>query len=118
MCAPGAEPLHQLFLHTMHSGRARAAIINPELQLAGYIEFSTEHLPYLCEWKHMAENDYVVALEPSNCIGLGRTEERKNGTLRVLPAYGSLSHSLSIGVLSGEQEMQDLSQYCKRSEQA
>ncbi len=105
MCAPNEQPEHQLFLHTMQGSRARAAIINPELNMAGFVEFDTKHLPYLCEWKHMAAHDYVAALEPSNCIGLGRVEERKNGTLRVLPAYSSISHSLSIGVLDGESEI-------------
>ncbi len=117
MCAPDAQPQHQLFLHTLSDTHARAGITNPDLQLGGYIEYDTTHLPYLCEWKHMAAHDYVVALEPCNCIGLGRVEERRNGTLRVLPAYGSIHHSLSIGVLEGESEIQDFSKHCKGSKQ-
>ncbi len=114
MCEPGAQPPHQLFLHTLRSGKAQAAIINPAKQLAGCIKFDTEHLPYLCEWKHMSKHDYVLALEPCNCVGLGRVEERKNGTLRVLPAYCSISHSLSLGVLDGEAEIQSFSQSCNQ----
>lgn len=118
MCAPDAEPHHQLYLHTMQNKRARAAIVNPEIKLAGFLEFDTEHLPYLCEWKHMAAHDYVVALEPCNCIGLGRTEERANGTLKVLPAYGSFTHSLSFGVLEGDSEIREFSRDNKGSEQS
>lgn len=116
MCGPGEEPQQQLYLHTLHSSLARAAIINPTLKLAGFVEFDTKHLPYLCEWKHMAAHDYVVALEPCNCIGLGRVEERKNGTLKVLPAYDSISLNLSIGILDGEAKIQSFSQSCSKKE--
>lgn len=114
MCAPNEEPPHQLFLHTLKGRTAHAAIVNPSLYLGGYLAFDTTHLPYLCEWKHMAAHDYVAALEPCNCIGLGRVEERSNGTLRMLPAYGSIRHTLTLGVLDGEAEIDAFSQSCKQ----
>ena len=114
MCGPDEQPHHQLYLHTMNSDIGRAAVINPSIKLAGYVAFDTAHLPYLCEWKHMASHDYVVALEPCNCIGLGRAEERKNGTLRVLPAYRSISHELSIGVLDSDPEIKAFIQTCEQ----
>ncbi len=117
MCGPDAESHHQLFLHTLKGESARAAIINPNMQLAGFVEFDTTNLPYLCEWKHMASHDYVVALEPCNCIGLGRVEERKNGTLQVLQAYSSVSHALSLGVLDGDAEIQTFIKSCKQYEE-
>ncbi len=113
MCEPDREAGHQLFLHSLQGSNARAAIVNPALQMAGYIEFETANLPYLCEWKHMAAHDYVVALEPCNCVGLGRIAERKNGTLKVLPSYSSISHKLSIGVLDGKTEIQSFEQTCR-----
>ena len=105
MCEPGAEPPHQQFMHRTGARRARAAIVNPALQLGCYIEYDTENLPYMGEWKHMAAHDYVVALEPSNCIGLGRAEERKNGSLKALPAYASISNKMTIGILDGADEI-------------
>lgn len=114
MRRPDAEPHHQLYLHTMIDDIGRAAVVNPAMKLAGYVEFDTSSLPYLCEWKHMASHDYVVALEPCNCIGLGRVEERKNGTLQVLRAYSSISHTLSLGVLDGDAEIQTFIKSCKQ----
>ncbi len=114
MSEPNAQPHHQLYLHTMKSDIGRAAVINPSLKLAGYVKFDTANLPYLCEWKHMAPHDYVVALEPCNCIGLGRVEERKNGTLRVLPGYSSISHTLILGVLDGDSEIKTFVQTCEQ----
>ena len=64
----------------------------------------------------MAPHDYVVALEPCNCIGLGRVQERKNGTLRKLPAYGSITHSLTLGVLDGKAEIRAFSESCGKRE--
>ncbi len=113
MCEPGYEPGHQLYLHSFDESNARAAIINPDLQLAGFVAFETANLPYLMEWKHMAAHDYVVALEPCNCVGLGRVAERENGTLKVLPAYGSISHRLSLGVLDGVTEIQSFEKTCE-----
>ncbi len=114
MCTPDAEPPHQMFLHSPKDAAARAAIINPSLHLGGYLAFDTAQLPYLFEWKHMAAHDYVVALEPCNCIGLGRVEERNNGTLRALPAYGSIRHSLTLGVLDGKAEIDAFSKRCSQ----
>lgn len=114
LCEPDAQPLHQLYLHTYKGDFAHAAVINPNMKLAGYVEFDTSTLPYLCEWKHMSPHDYVVALEPCNCIGLGRVEERKNGTLQVLRAYSSVSHALSLGVLDGDVDIQTFIKSCKQ----
>ena len=33
-------------------------------------------------WKMMGEGEYVVGMEPSNCLTGGRANERANGTLR------------------------------------
>jgi hypothetical protein len=114
MCEPGAEPPHQNYLHTTEAASARAAVINPALKLGCYIEYDTENLPYMAQWKHMAAHDYVVALEPCNCLGLGRVEERKNGTLKVLPAYESITHSITIGILDGEDEISAFRKSCKQ----
>ena len=106
MCAPGSEPGHQIFLHSFQGSIAKAVITNPALKIAGYVEYETTNLPYLCEWKHLEKHDYVIALEPCNCIGLGRLAERENHTLKSLPAYSSISQRFSIGVLEGDIELQ------------
>lgn len=104
MCEPGTEPPHQIFLFETHD-TAYAAVINPSLKLGGALEYNADNLPYLCQWKNMAPHDYVVSLEPCNCVGLGRAKERENGTLAVLPAYGSVTNRLKLGVLEGEEEL-------------
>jgi len=112
MCAPGSEPPHQLFLYET-SDLTRAALLNPGLGIGGYLEYDAENLPYLCLWKNPAPHDYVVALEPCNCVGLGRAAERENGTLAVLPAYGSITNRLKLGVLDGEGELRAFTDACR-----
>ena len=112
MNAPGSEPPHQQFLHTMKDHFAQAGIINESLHLAARIEFETENLPYLCEWKHLAPHDYVVALEPCNCTVLGRVKERKNGTIKTLLPYSSITNILTLAVMDDEAEIQDFMQVC------
>ncbi len=105
MSAPGGEEPHQLFLHEPKGLRAKAALWNPSLALGGMVAFSTLNLPYYCEWKHMQPHDYVLAVEPCNCLGLGRVKERENGTLQVIGAYSALVNVLEVGVLDGEAEL-------------
>lgn len=108
MCNPDEEPSHQLFLHTMHDDSAYAGLYNHELKLGAYIKFETKNLPFLCEWKHLMSNDFVLALEPSNCHVLGRANERANGTLKVLPAGEMITMNLTIGVIDGDSELNDI----------
>lgn len=87
--------------------RGWAALINPKRQLGVYVAFSCRELPWLGEWKNMAAQDYVLAFEPANCLGLGREGERKNGTLAVLAPWESRDYSVTIGVLDGEKAWAD-----------
>lgn len=113
MRSPGAEAGHQMFLFTPEEKYVRAAVINPEAGIGAVIEYNADNLPYLCEWKNLSKHDYVVALEPSNCLIMGRTKERENGTLRSLPAYSSVSNSVKLGVLDGKDEIQAFILSCK-----
>ncbi len=100
ICAPGETPPHQTFLY-LSKTVTRAAVINPGLEMGGFIEYEGANLPYMLEWKNLMPHEYVVALEPCNCIGLGRAKERENGTLAKLPAYSSITNRLKLGALDG-----------------
>lgn len=105
-CKPGAEAYSQMFLLETESACVRAAVINPDIALGGFIEYDAQNLPYLWEWKNMMKQDYVIALEPSNCMIMGRARERENNTLRTLPAYSSINNYLKLGALEGKDELE------------
>ncbi|MEA3346163.1 MAG: DUF4432 family protein, partial [Chloroflexota bacterium] len=63
-------------------------------------------LPHFTEWKQMGDGDYVVGMEPANCLVEGRDVDRAAGRLQFLePGEGREVH-LEIGVLTSAGEME------------
>ena len=74
----------------------RAELVNPELAIRMTMTWSGDTLPILSEWRSMAGGDYVLGLEPTNCYIMGRSAERKNGTLPVLKAFETITNTVKI----------------------
>ena len=96
----------ELYLAHAKTKRAAAMLYNPELNLAGYVLFDTEHLPRFLEWKMMKSHDYVLALEPCNTWSLDRNTATEQGKIAILKAYESIETSVEIGVLDGSDEIE------------
>jgi hypothetical protein len=105
MTAPVDGRGEEAFFHTAKTKTAWGCIINPSISLGAYVLFDTADLPYFIEWKNMRSHDYVLAVEPCNCRGIGRAAEQKADGLAVLPGYSSLEYELTIGLLDGEEEI-------------
>lgn len=82
----------------------RAELINPDLGLQMTLTWSGETLPILSQWRSMAAGDYVLGLEPTNCYIMGRHDERENGTLPVLKAFETVTHTITICFKEEKQE--------------
>lgn len=82
----------------------RAELINPDLGVQMTLTWSGETLPILSQWRSMAAGDYVLGLEPTNCYIMGRHNERENGTLPVLKAFETVSHTITICFKEEKQE--------------
>ncbi|GAB4113506.1 MAG: hypothetical protein OHK0050_16790 [Roseiflexaceae bacterium] len=96
--APLAGYREQVFFHTPQptaTGWAEAAISNPHAAggrgLRAVVRSQPEQLPNLVIWKQLGEGEYVVALEPANCLVMGRAHERERGTLQSI-APGEVRH--------------------------
>jgi len=87
------------------SGRATACLVNDELHLAWYVRFDPRELPCLTQWKMMGRGEYVLGLEPGNCFPVGRRRAHDEGTLAMLPPWGTKHVSLEIGVADGAEEI-------------
>ena len=74
----------------------RAVLRNREKGIAMTMTWSGDTLPILSEWRSMASGDYVLGLEPTNCYIMGRSAERKNGTIPVLKAFETVKHTVTI----------------------
>ncbi len=73
-----------------------ARLENPDLGVNMTISWSGDTLPILSEWRSMASGDYVLGLEPTNGYIMGRHDERENGTLKILKAFGSVTNTVKI----------------------
>lgn len=106
--APQAEFQEMNFLHTMipdQHGFTSAAFVNRELGLGLGLRYTTGTLPYLNEWKMLADVDYVVGIEPVNAKVANRAELRAQGTLPVIGPGETRRTELEVSVLEGTAEI-------------
>ena len=101
----------QVFYHDLkadESGNTFCALKNSCLGIALKLSFNKNELPFLTQWKSIASGDYVLGMEPGNCHVEGMEKERERGTLAVLKAGETRRFTITIDVLSGEEELSTL----------
>ncbi len=111
MQSPQAGFAEQVYFYDLHAdskGFATAAIANEDLDLAGFVSFRKKELNNFIEWKQMGLKEYVLGLEPANCLVLGREAERQQGNLRVLKPGETQESVLFLGVASGKTAVSSL----------
>jgi hypothetical protein len=99
---PLADSHAVVLVHRVRAGSdgwAHTALVNRRLGLGLYIKQRPEQLPWLWQWKQLGLGTYVAGVEPANCFGRGRADDRARGTLQFLGAGERRAHSLEIGVL-------------------
>jgi hypothetical protein len=89
-------------------GWANTALVNRRLGLGVYIKQRPDQLPWLWQWKQLARGTYVAGLEPANCFGRGRADDRARGTLQFLEPGQQQRYNLEIGVLDGAEAIAEL----------
>lgn len=71
------------YYHTL-SGKTCVSVYNGDIKKGVRIKYDAESLPYFTEWKMMGEREYVLGLEPGNCLPDGRSAMREKGILETL----------------------------------
>ena len=112
---PSPDYAERVYFHAMQpnsAGNAQAAIVNPGLRdgIGVYVRYDPRELPCFTEWKMMNSDEYVVGLEPGNCLPLGRAVERSEGRLRHLDPGEVQEFNLELGVLDGHQAIRSFEQ--------
>jgi len=80
------------YYHQM-TGKPTVSIYNPDIRKGLKMSFDTEELKCFTEWKMMGEYDYVLGLEPGNCLPDGRDVMREKGILEFLnPGEEKIHH--------------------------
>jgi hypothetical protein len=108
MDSPQSGYAEQVFFHELNSdadGYVTVAIVNEELGIAAYVSYRQHELPYFVEWKQMGSGEYVLGLEPANCLVFGRASERKHGRLQMLSPGECREMILRLGVVEGNEDI-------------
>ena len=102
------EEAYYLKIGMDDKGDTAAAFVNDRLKMGVYIEYNNKALPEFIYWKAMGSGDYAVGIEPSNCIPEGIAgQSESGGKLVEIAPFEKLQYDLRIGVLDGEQEIED-----------
>jgi len=111
--APTPEYAEQVFYHDLipdAEGIVWAALANPDFNrgqgIGVYVKVRKAELPYFIEWKQMGEGDYVVGIEPANCLVEGRDVDRAAGRLQFLQPGENREYHLEIGVLGSTADIE------------
>ncbi len=90
----------QVFLHEFaERGPVSIELANGALGVALTVGFDRDQLPWLCEWKMMRDDGYVVGIEPVNTPTMvGRADARARNVLRVLAPGESVDYDLKFGL--------------------
>lgn len=59
-------------------------MLNDGIKKGVKIIYDTDELNYFTQWKMMGEREYVLGLEPGNCLPDGRDVMRKKGILETI----------------------------------
>jgi len=107
--SPTKGYIHKSFFHSVPYKKEKVslALINESMEFGLYISYSPKQLPYLTEWKMLGQQDYVVGIEPGNCIPEpeGRKGARDSGRLIVLRPGEVRKFSIEIGVLRDKDDI-------------
>lgn len=82
------------YYHTLKYGRVSA--YNPKIKKRVTMSFDRSELPFFTEWKMMGERDYVLGLEPGNCLPDGRDVMREKGLLEFIDPGNEKTHHIEF----------------------
>lgn len=104
MQKPTANYAEQVIYHDLkadQSGQTMVAVINHKLELGAVFHFNKKQLGNFIQWKQMGEGEYVLGMEPANCLVGGRAEARKNGTLEFIEPGETKNFDLIVEMVNG-----------------
>jgi hypothetical protein len=78
---PRADATEQVFFHSFTGPQPEvtsALVVGGHgAELAARLSWRSEELPYLVQWKLCRKGDYVLGIEPANCLVEGREWHRR-----------------------------------------
>ncbi len=90
------------------AGKCTAGICNEALGLGLKLSFNKDQLPWLTNWQHWGENEYVTALEPGTHPPIGQSKARQDGNLDFLAPGETKRYELELEVLHQKDQLSEL----------
>lgn len=89
----------RVFFHDISGAGNKASLraFNKTLGIGATLEWSTDTLPHLIEWKSMRSTDFCLGLEPSTNHVIGRKRAREANTLLTIPPFGMKKMRVKLG---------------------
>ena len=72
----------------------RIDLYNPAIGIGMAMSYNKDELPCFTQWKMMGKHDYVLGLEPGNCVPQGRDRMREKGVMPTVAPEGSVHTTL------------------------
>ena len=96
-CAPGFA--EQVFYHDIPAdaeGMSAISLINPDEKVKLTVGCRKAELPYIVQWKQMGQGEYVLGIEPGNCIPENQNNNRDKGILRTISPGETVNHKVTV----------------------
>jgi len=84
---------------TDHNGFCTCGLYNSKIGLAVEVKFDKNQLPWLINWQHWGEREYVTALEPATNPPTGQASARRESSLMFLEPGACKKIDLTLTVL-------------------
>lgn len=92
---PQSDYEEMCFYHKLN-GKPSVSIYNNDINKGLKITFDTNELDCFTEWKMMGEKEYVLGLEPGNCLPDGRDVMREIGLLKFIKPDEVKTHHIKF----------------------
>ncbi|HTF20838.1 MAG TPA: aldose 1-epimerase family protein [Chryseolinea sp.] len=89
-------------------GQCCCGLHNANLRLAVSLTFRKDQLPWLTNWQHWGQGEYVTGLEPGTHPPIGQARARKDNQLIFLPPGSKQTYELELEVLHTENAISEL----------
>lgn len=101
MQLPTAGFAEQVFYHDIPAGAdgmASISLTNPDEKVRMTIACNKSELPFFAEWKQMGQGEYVLGLEPANCVPENQNNNHRKGILRTIAPGQIIKHKVTVSL--------------------
>ena len=75
---------------------AHIHLTNPDEKVRLTVSCSKAELPYFAEWKQMGMGEYVLGLEPANCVPENQNSNRAKGILKTIAPGEIITQKVAV----------------------